>query len=438
MNKEEILKILADWNYWGNYKDESIERPFYLKNLKDFIATGEIVTIKGVRRSGKSTIILQFIKKVLNKKIPSKNTLIVNFEDPRFRNLSLDLLNKIYEIYLEELLPEGTQYVVLDEVQEIEGWEKFARFLSEAKKSHLFITGSSSKLLSEEYATLLSGRHIDLDIFPLSFKEFLFFKGLNPQAEIEKIKSRHKIKNLLKQYIEFGGFPKVVLVRESEKRIILEGYFRDILLKDVQRRFKIRETAKLEELAKYYLTNVSTIQPFNRVKNVVGLSLDSIERFSHYFSIAGLFFFIPKFSYSSKEQILNPKKVYAIDTGIRNVISFRFSRDLGRLIENIVLVELKRRNYEIFYWKSSRQKEVDFVIKNKLDVKQLIQVCFNIDNQQTKKREIESLIEASQYTKCNNLLVITDDYKSEEKIEKTKIKFIPLWKWLLEDKINDR
>ena len=175
MNREEILKILIDWNYWGNYKDKSIERLFYLNRLKDFLDTREIIVIKGVRRSGKSTIISQFIRKFIEKKVSPKNSLIVNFEDPRFRNLNLDLLNKIYEIYLEELLPDETHYVVLDEVQEIEGWEKFARFLSEAKKIQVFITGSSSKLLSEEYSTLLSGRHVDLDMFPLSFKEFLFF-----------------------------------------------------------------------------------------------------------------------------------------------------------------------------------------------------------------------------------------------------------------------
>jgi hypothetical protein len=431
MNKEEILKILIDWNYWGNYKDESIERLSYLKKLKNFLETKEIVVVKGVRRGGKSTIIAQFINRIIKKGINPKNTLIINFEDPRFRNLNLELLNKIYEIYLEELLPGRQYYVILDEVQEIEGWEKFARFLKEAKKVNVLITGSSSKLLSEEYSTLLSGRHIDLDIFPLSFNEFLIFRKINLKTDLDRIKQRHKIKNLLKEYIEYGGFPKVSLTKESEKKIILEGYFRDILLKDVQKRFKIREVGKLEDLAKYYLTNISTIQPFNKVKNVINLSLDSVERFSHYLSIANLFFFIPKFSYSHKEQILNPKKVYTIDIGLRNVVSFRFSQDLGRLIENIVLVELKRRENEVYYWKSYREKEVDFVVKKDKKIKQLIQACARFNNEKTKKREMQALIECSQYTKCNNLLIITEDYESKESYKNKTIKFIPLWKWLL-------
>lgn len=431
MNRDDIAKILTDWNFWGNYKDKSIERPYYLDRLESYISTKEIVVIKGVRRSGKSTIISQFIKRLIEKGIPPKNTLIINLEDPRFRSLDLDVLNRIYEFYLEELLPDEKHYIVLDEVQEIKGWEKFARFLNEAKGVNVIVTGSSSKLMSEEYATLLSGRHVDIEIFPLSFKEFLIFKGIILETDIEKMRLRHKIRNLLKQYIEFGGFPKAVLVNEDEKRVIMEGYFRDILLKDIQKRFKIRETAKMEELAKYYLTNISTIQPFNRVKGVVGLSLDSVERFSNYFSIANLFFFIPKFSFSRKEQILNPRKVYSVDIGLRNAIGFRFTEDFGRAIENIVLLELMRRGFNVFYWKSQTQKEVDFVLKGKLNVEHLIQVCFRIEDKKTKEREMSALIEAVRFTKCKSLSIITDDYKAEERIKKIKIQFIPLWEWLL-------
>lgn len=431
MDKNEILKVLLDWNYWGNFTDTSIERETYLKKLRSFLKIKEIIVVKGARRTGKSTIIAQFVNKDILKKANSKDILIVNFEDPRLRDLNLELLNKIYEVYLEEILPAKEHYVILDEVQEIEGWEKFARFLSEAKKVQVFITGSSSKLLSEEYATLLSGRHIDLTMYPLSFKEFLEFKNITYTTETEKLKLRHEIKNSLKQYVEFGGFPKVVLIDENEKRFVLESYFRDILIKDVQRRFKVREVDKLEELAKYYLTNISTSQSFYKMKNIVKLSLDSLERFSNYFSIANLFFFVSKFSFSKKEQILNPKKIYSIDVGLRNIVSFRFSDDYGRLMENLVMIELKRREYEIFYWRSPSQKEIDFVIKQDREVKQLIQVCFRIDNDNTRKREIAPFLEAAEYTKCNDFLVITDDYEAEEKIEENKVKFMPLWKWLL-------
>jgi hypothetical protein len=427
MKKEEILKILVDWNFWGNYKDESIERKEYLEKLKSLVKTGEIIVIKGVRRAGKSTLTTRFIKEIVKRK---EDSLIVNFEDPRFRDLNLDLLNKIYEVYLEEVQPREKHFVVLDEVQVIEKWEKFARYLSEAKKVQVLITGSSSKLLSEEYSTLLAGRHVDIEIFPLSFKEFLIFKNVFIKNKIDLVKQEFKIKNLLKEYLNFGGFPKVVLVDEKEKRSILESYFRDILIKDVQRRFNIREVEKLEILAKYYLTNISTLQSYNKVKNFVKLSLDTVERFSKYFEIARLIFFLPKFSFSLKEQVLNPKKVYSIDLGLRNLISFKFSEDIGRLIENLVFLELFR-NKKLYYWKSQRE-EVDFVIKKENKIEQLIQVCYSLEDEKTKKREIKGLLNASDELKCKNLLVISWDYEGEEEFRGKKIIFVPLWKWLLE------
>jgi len=427
MKKDEILKILIDWNFWGNYKDESIEREEYLEKLKSLMKTGEIVVVKGVRRAGKSTLTTRFIKENVKRK---EDSLIVNFEDPRFRDLNLNLLNKIYEVYLEEVQPKEKHFVVLDEVQVIEKWEKFARYLSEAKKVHVLITGSSSKLLSEEYSTLLSGRHVDLEIFPLSFKEFLIFKNIFIKNKIDLIKQEFKIKNLLKEYLNFGGFPKVVLVNEKEKRSVLESYFRDILIKDVQKRFNIREVEKLETLAKYYLTNISTLQSYNKVKNFVKLSLDTVERFSKYFEIARLIFFLPKFSFSLKEQILNPKKVYSIDLGLKNLISFKFSGDLGRLIENLVFLELLRNKKELYYWKSQKE-EVDFIIKKENRIEQLIQVCYSLENEKTKEREINGLLRASDELKCKNLLVISWDYEGEGEFKGKKIKFIPLWKWLL-------
>ena len=428
MRRDEILKILVDWNYWGNYKDESVERGRYIENLELLLKTSEIIVIKGVRRSGKSTLMLQFIRK---SGWEEKNTLVVNFEDPRFKNLDLELLDKIYEVYQEELQPDKEHYVILDEVQEIEGWEKFARYLHEAKKVQVFVTGSSSKLLSEEYSTLLAGRHVDIEIFPLSFSEFLDFKGVSIKSRIEMMKFRHGIRKLLDEYLEFGSFPKVVLIGEGKEEL-LNNYFHDILIKDVQRRFNVRETGKLEELAKYYLTNVSTLQSFNRTRKLLNLSLDTVERFSKYFSIARLIFFVPKFSFSVKEQILNPKKVYCMDTGLRNIVSFKFSEDIGRIAENVVFLNLLFRNKEIYYWKDHAGKEVDFVVKEGLKVTELIQACWRIEEEKTEKREVKSLIKAMDEFKLEEGLVITEDIDKEEIVNDKRIVYTPLWKWLVE------
>lgn len=428
MRRDEILKILVDWNYWGTYKDESVERGRYIENLNHLLKIGEIIVIKGVRRSGKSTLMLQHIRK---SRWEEKNTLVVNFEDPRFRNLNLELLEKIYEVYQEELQPDREHCVILDEVQEVEGWEKFARYLHEAKKVQVFITGSSSKLLSDEYSTLLAGRHVDIEIFPLSFSEFLEFKGVSILSRIEVIKFRHRIKKLLDEYLEFGGFPKVVLIEEGKEEL-LNNYFRDILIKDVQRRFKVRETRKLEELAKYYLTNISTQQSFNRARKLLKLSLDTVERYSKYFSVARLIFFVPKFSFSLKEQILNPKKVYCMDLGLRNIVSFKFSEEIGRIVENVVFLNLlfRNRDKEIYYWKDKQQREVDFVLKRGLKIEQLIQVTYVSSEEEIDVREERVLIKASEDLNCEDMLVITRDYEAEKELKGKRIMFMPLWKWL--------
>jgi hypothetical protein len=428
MKKDEILRVLIDWNFWGDYRDESIERKTYINKLNSLIKTKENIIVKGVRRAGKSTLITKFIKELIKRK---EDSLIINFEDPRFKDLNLDLLNKIYEVYLEEVQPKEKHFVVLDEVQVIEKWEKFVRYLSEAKKVQVLVTGSSSKLLSEEYSTLLAGRHVDLEVFPLSFKEFLNFKNIFVKTRVDLIKQEFKIKNLLKEYLEFGGFPKVVLIEKEEKKEVLRSYFNDILIKDVQKRYNVREIEKLENLAKYYLSNISTLQSFNKLKNFTKLSLDSVERFSKYFEIARLIFLIPKFSYSIKEQILNPKKVYSIDLGLRNLISFKFSEDKGKLMENLVFLELKRKQKEVYYWKDHQQREVDFVLKDGTKVEQLIQVCYSLEDLETRKREIRGLIKASDELKCRNLLVITWDEEEEINERNKIIKVVPLWKWLL-------
>lgn len=428
MRREDILAALIDWNFWGNFKDESRERPIYLTHLNGLAETGEVVVIKGVRRSGKSTLLHQFLNKKIEEGLKPKNTLFINFEDPRFSNCTIEDLNDIYDTYKEEQQPDKGHIVVLDEVQEIEKWEKFVKLLHEAKKVKVFVTGSSSKLLSEEYASLLSGRHVDMEVSPLSFQELLNFKGHNISDKTDLIKNRHLVKNKLREYLEWGGFPKINLVKERGKREILNRYFEDIIIKDIQKRFNVRKTGKLEQLAKYYLSNISNLQSYNKVKDAVNLSLDTVERFSEYFSTGRLLFFVPKFSFSHKKQLLNPKKVYSIDPGLRNVSGFRFSRDVGRLMENVVFLELFRKNKEVFYWKENR--EVDFVVKEGNEVKKLIQVCYNFDRDEVEERELKALVKASEDVECEDLTVVTYETEDQREVAGKEIDCIPFWKWL--------
>lgn len=431
MKASEIMEILLDWNFWKKEIDTGIERAELISRIKRLSGMNEITVVSGVRRSGKSTMLLQFCKSIMGRGTRKEDILIVNFEDPRFKSLDIELLNKIYETYLTELNPNEEHYVVLDEVQVVNQWEKFARFLHESKRAHIFLTGSSSKLLSSEYATVLAGRHVDMDVHPLSFREFLSFKGVLLKDKTDIISKRHEIKRLITEYLKWGGFPKPTLLeKEQDKKELLNSYFRDITIKDIAMRHKIKDIGKLEELAKYFLSNVSSLQSFNKIKNMLGISIDTVERFSRYFSDAYMVFFVKKFSFSEKEQILNPKKVYCIDTGLRNAVSFVFMENLGRLMENAVFLELKRWGKEIFYWKG--RKEIDFLVKEDLKVKRLIQVCYDIEDKEAKKRETEALLEGMKEFKLKDGLIVTWDYEGEEKINGKKIVCTPLWKWLLE------
>lgn len=432
MEKQEILEILNDWNFWNKDIESGIERKTYIDEIKRKANTKEIIVANGIRRCGKSTILMQYCKNLINLGVKKNDILIINFEDPRFRELSLDLLNKIYETYLTVINPSKEHYVILDEIQSVNEWEKFARFLYENKKINVFVTGSNSKLLSSEFSSVLTGRHLDIHIEPLSFNEFLVFKKIFINSEQEITAKRHELKRALAEYIKWGGFPKVVLSKEEkDKKELLDTYFKDILIKDIVIRNRLKNPEKIEELAKYYMTNISSVHSLNKIKNMLGISLESVQRFSYYLSEVFLLSFVPKFSWKKKEQILNPKKVYCSDIGIRNTVSFLFKEDYGRIAENLVYNKLMQDGYEVFYWKN--KNELDFIIKDNKKI-EAIQVCWNIGNVETKEREMQGLLEACKELKLTNGLIITEDLLKEEKINGIKIIYEPLWRFLLTNK----
>lgn len=434
MDKFEILTILEDWNFWKKELDTGIIRNLYLEKLKKFISTNQIIAITGARRSGKSFIMKQLAKKLTDEGLDKKQILIVNFEDPRFTQLDSKLLQKIYETYLESLNPEDKPYIFLDEIQEVEDWERWVRMMHELGKAKIIVSGSNAKLLSKELSTLLTGRHIDLTIFPLSFREFLFFNNIEVKEELDIISKKIEINRLLKEYFEFGSFPEVALSPEREQ--ILLSYFDDVVNKDLVRRYRIRKPEKLKSLVMFYLSNISSQTTFNALRKHLSISTSTVEKFSNYLETVYLTFFLKRFSFKFKEQEKSPRKVYSIDTGLSNTIGLRFSQNIGKVAENLVFLELLRRKItnpkiELYYWKNERHQEVDFIIKDGISIKKLIQVCWDINKLNTKKRETGSLIKGLEELKLSEGLIITEEYEGEENIKDKKIKYLPLCKWLL-------
>ncbi len=418
-----LFEALVDWNLWGDFNVDLKDR-----EIIPAPPTGKmILSIMGVRRCGKSHLAYHLLRRV-----DEKNGLLINFEDPRLMSLKAEDVMKLVELYQRNVSESLPKILILDEVQNVKGWEKVARFYAEAKNVRVVVTGSSSKLMSEEYATVLTGRHLDFELFPLSFREVLNWCGIGFDG-LNIYKNKVKIKRKMDEYLLYGGFPQVSLITDKrEKTLLLAQYFEDIIMKDIVRRYRVREIEKISHLARLYLSNLSTVQSYNRIKNAVNLSLDSVERFSRYFSIARLFLFVPKFSYSIKQQILNPKKVYTIDTGLYSASGFKFSRNIGRIMENVVAIELMRRKSywhrerEIYYWKDHQGREVDFLVKEGEKVKELIQITYASGKDEIEKREIKALEKAAEELRCKKKTIITWDYEEEG-----EIKFIPLWKWLL-------
>jgi len=426
MRREEIFEILADTNFWFKEIETGVARESYLSLMSQKMKTGEVLVLSGVRRCGKSTILKQFAKSL---KVEKERILIVDFEDYRWRNLGLKLLEEIWNTYLEYMHPNKKPYVFLDEVHSIEGWERFVRTLSERDKAYVIVTGSSSKLLSKEYASLLSGRYVELSIYPLSFKEFLTFENISFASKKEVIANRRKILSKLNEYIKIGGFPRYVLTRDID---LLRSYFETIIVKDIAERYEIKRIDKLRKLASFYLSNSGKRVTFNSVSKFLEMPLHTVERYSFYLQEAFACFFLQAFSYSLKTQEKLPKKVYSIDTGLSNAVGFRFSEDFGRLMENIVFLELKKAGKEIFYY---HNPEIDFLVKEGKKIEEVIQVSYAASRDEIRKREIENLVKVSKELKCKNLLCITWDFEDTEVIDKKRIKFLPLWKWLLEFKV---
>ncbi len=430
LSKELIIEILEDWNFWKKEPATGILRKSYVKKLEKFIQTEQVVVVTGVRRAGKSTILKQYIHSQIRKGEERKNFLYVNLEEPKFRSeLSLEFLQRIYEAYLELLNPAPKPFLFFDEVQLIPGWETFVRGLHEKNKASIFVSGSSAKLLSKEFATVLTGRHIDIKVYPLTFLEFLEFKKLTIKDKLDVVSQKLKIKQLLKEYLEYGGFPLVAL--KEEKKEILTNYFEDILSKDVAERHRIKKVEKLRGLAQFYLANVSSLASFRKIKEFLGLSLDSVERFSFYLEEAYLLFLKTKFAYSLKEQEINPRKIYCIDNGLKNLVSFKLSENFGSSYENAVFLQLLVQEKEIFYWKGKR--ECDFLIKQGTKIINAMQVCCDF-NKGNEERELSGLLETLSEFKLKEGIIITADLEETRKINHKIVRFIPLWKWLLTPK----
>jgi len=406
-----------------------------LDSVKKFLEQDLIKVITGPRRVGKSVFSILLLKE--------KNFAYLNFEDESLQKINNydEIVKGIFQVYPD------SKFILFDEIQNLRNWEVFVNKL-QRREYNLILTGSNAKLLSKELATTLTGRHFAIEIFPFSFLEFLKGKNFKIQENSSKeisnvIKSEYielpevkgKVLNYLDEYLQKGGFPEVI-VKDLEPETYLETLIDAILFKDVVKRYKIRFSQKIYDLTLYLISNFCSEFSFTKIKNTLKFgSTNTVQNYLSYLEESYLVFPLSRFSFKIGEQIKAPKKIYLVDNGFIMAKAFQFSQNTGRLMENLVFIELLRAGHElnknIFYYKTRNDKEIDFILKQGSSVQRLIQVCLKVEDIEVKKRELESLVEAGEELNSDDLLVITWDLESEEEYKNKIIKFIPLWKWLL-------
>lgn len=428
-----LEESIRKWNPWwadvALLKDLSGIQRSVTTTITATLSIPHIKDIVGVRRSGKTTTLYQVINLLTTKKIDPKNIMFLNFDDPDIHAVSFEQLIKT----METINP-CISHVFFDEIQQKNEWERWLRMMYDTKKyQQLFISGSSASLLTQDVGRVLTGRHISFIVFPFSFKEYLAFHGLTKFTSEYLEYNRNTILHYLYSYLDGGGFPEVIGKNEYQRKTILTNIYNDVLSRDIASRFNASYDIA-QKVGYYVLTNNAREFSFRSIARATDLSIETVEKYLGFLKQSFIILTVDVFSYKTKVQFKQNKKIYCIDTGLRNAVSFKISEDRGRLAENLVFIELKRRGKDVYYWKNGKG-EVDFVVKEGLKPTSLIQVCWDITNEKTKKREIDNLIEAMHTLNLGQGLIITEDYSGEEIAGKKKIRFLPLWRWLLSDKI---
>ncbi len=413
IQQKEERDLLLSLKYINRLKEDAIA---------DYLNSGLIKLITGPRRAGKSVLALQLLK---NKKFAYLNfdddLLLKNFDE----NTVIQTLNEVYS---------GYGYILLDEIQNLPNWELWVNKLYR-RGANIVLTGSNSKLLSHELASALTGRFVQIAVFPFSFTEAIQVSNLKITDENDITPSQKgNILNFLANYLQNGGYPETVLNPTLLKNY-LSSLFDSILLKDILKRFRIRQTQQLYDLANYLLTNYTNPYTSNQLKTELNFnSVTTVQKFIDYLEEPYLFVNLTRYSSKIKNQQKSPRKIYIIDNGFIKARSFELSPNFGRLLENLIFVELLRRNYrpglDLFYYHTRNKREIDFLLRKGHRTEQLIQVCYDLSHQKTLKREISALKEASDELSCNRLLIITWD--KEEIIESNglRIEVTKVLNWL--------
>ncbi len=409
--------LLEQFDAFGG-RDTGIERT-QLVEVERAFQVPHAVIISGLRRVGKSTLLAQIAHKL------GRNSFYyVNFEDDRFLGFQSDDANHLYQVLVETF---GERKIfVIDEVQNIPGWEHFVRRFMDMDFK-FYITGSNASLLSRELGTRLTGRYVPIELLPFSFGEYLrFCKETIPDLQRMTTVEKARLNNLLDVYLQAGGIPDALKYPELP---LLRTLYDDILYRDIATRYRLEAVTALKELAFFLMSNPASLVSFNKLKDQFRLgSVNTIKSYIDYLENSWLVFTLNLYDFSVKRQQIAPKKVYCIDTGLASTVGFGFSPNTGKLLENLVFLALRRQTKEIYYYATPSGYEVDFYLPEK---RQLIQVARNLENPTTREREIRALSDALRGVKAESALILSDANGNEFEIEETRVEIRSVSEWLL-------
>lgn len=417
MDKDTLRIILKEQNDTIKDVEDLVKRELLdkIKNKESDL----IIIVSGIRRAGKSTLMNEIRKDHLHE------SYFVNFDDERFFDFTITDFQTMYELLIE--LYGERDIFFFDEIQNIQGWERFVRRLHDNQKK-VYITGSNASMLSLEMGTHLTGRHLSYSLYPYSFKEFLYFKKYTFSiSDILTTITKSTIKRHFNEYIEAGGIPEFV---KNMDELYIKTLYENILYRDIIARYNLRNEKALKTTVYFAASNIAKEISYNNIKKLAGLSsATTIKEYFEYLENSYLAYLVPRFSVSLKTQIYSNKKVYFVDTAIAKILGFRTSEDYGRILENTVFMELKRRSLEVYYHKD--KKECDFIIRDGYHIKEAIQVTQSLEKPDTRKREIEGLFDAMETYNLKEGLILTDDTEDYVEMDGRKIIVKPIWKWML-------
>jgi len=390
------------------------------------LGTPHIKDIIGVRRCGKTTILYQVADHLISQGLQATDIMFLNFDDPSINAASFTELQK--EIF--KINPD-ISHIFLDEIQQKTGWERWVRTLYDTRKfQRIFISGSSASLLSQDMGRVLTGRHITFGAAPFSFREYLRKREWEDFAPEYLAYNKDKLLHYLSAYLETGGFPETVELDDFGHKQVLTSLYNDILARDISSRYGASYEIS-DKICRFMLTNPGASYSSNSIAQATGTAVETAEKYINYLKESLLIYDLPIFSFKLKIQFKQNKKTYPVDTGIRNAVCLRFSHDTGKLAETVVFLEIRRRNFEVYYWKSIDGYEVDFVVKEGQKITGLIQVAWDVMGEATRMREERALWCALEELEVDEGIILTED--EERSIEKNGklIKYLPMWKWLL-------